>query len=309
MRKIASLALMTALVLGGSATVLRAEDEREGGDGGGRRHARLGDDVRMRLSLGNKKSATPLAKIQVKNRGTNRQDGVLVRLFADSEAGTELWSAVADIAPGRSQGFRVTVTPPSGAVAIVATATLNGVPDERPSDNTDRVGLPRISTPADAAIGAGIYSANGASCHGTDARGTGRAPGLLRRSAGDIWEAIHEGEDGMPTFPGLSANDVRALAAFLKDPGAVTSPPPPPAGTPPTWTGQVKALLDANCNGCHAGTNASGAIRLDTYAGASANASAALSAVQAGRMPKDRTPLTAGQIQILSDWIGGGMLP
>ncbi len=278
----------------------------------GGRHGRLDHDVRVKLTLGDRGSAAPTAKIHLKNQGRSAESGIAVELRAGSETGDLLGSWTADLAPGAWEDIRVSVTPPAGTTVLVATAALSGATDLDPADNVSRAAIRSAAAVGDASVGAALFAAKCASCHGELARGTSSAPGIRGASAGTIGEAIHEGEDGMPVFPNLSANDVRAIAAFLRNPDAVPPPSPPapptapPPGTPVTYRGQVKAILDANCAGCHGGKSPSAGIRLDTYAGASANADRALAAVQAGRMPLGGSPLPAADVQMLQDWIAGG---
>lgn len=278
----------------------------------GGQHGRLDHDVRVKLTLGDRKSATPSARIHVKNQGRSAESGVAVELRAQSETGDLLGSWTVDLNPGAWTDIRVVATPPAGTTVLVATAALSGATDQDPADNVSRVNIGATGAIGDASVGAALFAAKCATCHGELAKGTSRAPWIRGASAGTIGEAIREGEDGMPVFPNLSANDVRAIAAFLKNPDAVqppappVTPPSPPPGTPVTYQGQVKAILDASCAGCHGGKTPSAGIRLDTYAGASANAARALAAVQAGRMPLGGSPLPAASIQALQDWIAGG---
>jgi mono/diheme cytochrome c family protein len=276
-------------------------------------HGRLDHDVRVKLTLGDRKSATPAARIHVKNQGRNAESGVAVELRAQSETGDLLGSWTMDLAPGAWGDIHVVATPPAGTTVLVATAALSGAVDQDPADNVSRVNIGATGAIADASVGAALFAAKCASCHGALAKGTSSGPWIRGVSAGTIWEAIHEGEDGMPTFPNFSSSDVRAIADYLKNPDAVqppappVTPPSPPPGTPVTYKGRVKAILDASCSACHGGKTPSAGIRLDTYAGASANAARALAAVQAGRMPLGGTPLPAADIQAIQDWISGGM--
>src|SRR5581483_4629582 len=72
------------------------------------------------------------------------------------------------------------------------------------------------------AAGMQLYAQHCAACHGTDARGTGRAPELLRarrlrgRTTADVREIIRAGipSGGMPAFA-LPAAQLNALAAYV----------------------------------------------------------------------------------------------
>ena len=318
-------ALAAMVLLGGwSITVHAGENEggddehgggrshHQGGSGGRGHHQRLADDVNLRMTLAHRTGASPEARISVRNRGTNDQSNVLLQVFSDSTGGALLWSTTVSLAKGRSADFRTTIAPAADVLAVVATATLSGAVDAFPSDNTVSVPLGRGGQSGDASLGASLYSTNCASCHGADARGTASGPWIRGRSAGDVNEAIHEGEDGMPTFPFLSWEDARRIAVFLQNPDAVTPPPPPPTTPPPppgsaapTYSGSVKALLDSRCVGCHDNRSPGSGLRFDSYATASSNASSGLAAVKAGRMPKGGT-LTAAEVKLLQDWVTGG---
>jgi mono/diheme cytochrome c family protein len=291
--------LAAGLALGTApATGLSYEDGR----------GRLKDDVRVKLSLRDRRSDSPLAKVRVRNQGRKEQSGVLVALRAGSEAGDILASWTVDLRPGRSWSVRLRVDLPEGTQALVATATLDGAADQRPDDNVSTVNLGPMDPPS---AGASLFAAQCASCHGADASGTPSGPAIAGEDAEEVAEAVREGEDGMPTFPGLTAAEIRAIAAWLRDPVVVPPPPPPPPpppGSAPTYAGNIKALLTANCTACHAGRNAFAGVRLDTLATASANADRALAAMEAGRMPQ-AGPLPAADIQLFRDWIAGGRLP
>jgi mono/diheme cytochrome c family protein len=297
------MAVLAAFAIAGAAAV-RADDDE----------GRAEHDVRVRLRV-SRRGGAPVARVRVKNRGTSRESGVRLEIRADSESGALLWTGSADLRRHRAKAFRIPIVPPEGATSLVAIAALDGAVDGNPWDNVARAFLDgSAGGPAgsgEAAAGAALYAASCASCHGAGARGIGEAPGIRHRRAEEILEAMREGEEGMPTFPAFGAAEARALAAFLADPeGAVPPPPPPPPppGTAPTYAGQVKALLDSRCGACHTGANASANLRFDTYSRASANAAAALAAVQAGRMPLGGS-LTAEEIALLQAWIDGGKLP
>lgn len=289
-------ALLAATLATGAVAGLA---EGSGGD-------RPSDDVCVKLELGDRSSDDPMAKIKVKNRGRNNQTGVLVELRARTGSGDVLSSWTVDLRARRTWSARLRVSPPEGTTVLVATATLDGVADQNPDDNMAIVDLVPAGGNAGAAVGAAIYAANCATCHGAVAEGTAAGPAIAGEDSDEVSEAVREGEDEMPAFPGLSASDIRALVAFLKDPAAAPPPPPPPPpGTAPTYTGNIKALLDAHCKACHTGKSAAMGLRFDTYAASAANAASGLAAVQASRMPK-AGPLTVAEVQLFADWITGG---
>ncbi len=81
------------------------------------------------------------------------------------------------------------------------------------------------------AIGADLYAANCAQCHGADLRGTDQGPSLLSQ----VYEPGHHGDGAflvavaagvrphhwdfgpMPPIPGLTAQDVEAIVAFVRE--------------------------------------------------------------------------------------------
>jgi mono/diheme cytochrome c family protein len=334
---------MGSLALAGCAlclgAVVRADDEG-GGEGGSSSGtwtppAPANQDVRVRLDIVHsrpKKGGPATADVQLTNVGLSDQTNVQLALYVGDTSGAPVWAGTTDAASGASATVRVYPVFPAGTTALIATAVLSGgAVDENPGDNTYRVNLARGRHSADPQAGASIFAANCAMCHGADGSGAS-APGIQRRSAGGVWAALREGEDGMPRFTNLSRRDARDIAAFLADP-SVTPPAPPPSTVPgstpdpapaptpapsptptptptpaptPTWSGQIQAIVTQNCGACHRGATAAAGVKLDTYANVSRNASQALSAIQAGRMPPGgRVP--AAQVQAIQSWIAGGM--
>ena len=298
---------------------LLAEDEREdGGDDDFEHVVRPEHDVACHLRLPADDTVTPgstvAMKLVVRNRG-RRRESVTLSVFANSPVGTPLWTDTVSLRPHARRTRHIEIQVPEDATSLVAVATCDD--DANPGNNIDSEhvggddGGTTTPPPASgyALAGAATYATNCASCHGVDGRGTSLAPNILHRSASDILEAMREGEEGMPRFPAMTSTDARNLAAYLADPAAatppVTPPAPPPTGTTPTYTGQVKSLLDSSCVVCHTGANAPKSIRLDTYANASKNAAAALAAMQAGTMAPGN-PVPASSVQLFADWIAGG---
>ena len=80
-------------------------------------------------------------------------------------------------------------------------------------------------------LGAELYSSNCANCHGQDLRGTEQGPSHLS----EVYEPSHHGDGAflaavsrgspqhhwnfgpMPPVPGLSAEDVEAIVAFVRE--------------------------------------------------------------------------------------------
>jgi alcohol dehydrogenase (cytochrome c) len=83
-----------------------------------------------------------------------------------------------------------------------------------------------------------------ATCHGDEARGTARAPGLVMnprvaaQSVEQLRGYLERGNPGagMPAFPDVSADDLLVLARYLRRINVETILPPPAAGLPSTVT-------------------------------------------------------------------------
>ncbi|HSL57683.1 MAG TPA: cytochrome c [Acidimicrobiales bacterium] len=108
------------------------------------------------------------------------------------------------------------------ATIVVVGITLGACGDDAPT-----------ATPADPqlALGAEVYASACASCHGTDLRGTDQGPSHLSivyepghhpdeafRAAIDLGVPAHHWDHGpMPPIPGLSAAEVDAVIAYVRD--------------------------------------------------------------------------------------------
>jgi mono/diheme cytochrome c family protein len=87
------------------------------------------------------------------------------------------------------------------------------------------------------------FTARCASCHGEEAGGTARGPGLALnpRVAGQSAEQLRDyllrGNPGagMPAFPELAADDLTALVRYVRRVNAETILPPPPAARTVAW--------------------------------------------------------------------------
>ena len=90
--------------------------------------------------------------------------------------------------------------------------------------------------------GADIFAHHCAGCHGGDARGTGKAPGLAAnprlagQSVGDLQAAIERGfpDSGMPAFS-LPAAELAAVATYIHQLNAGVRPPAAPAVRRVAW--------------------------------------------------------------------------
>jgi len=179
--------------------------------------------------------------------------------------------------------------------------------------------------------GAKIWMPLCSGCHGADGTGGTIDENISDEDAGDILEAVREGEEpegddpGMPRFPDIDWADAQAIAAFLRNPDVTVPTDPPPTDPPPTdpptdppttdppttppaaptYSGQVAAILSKACVACHTGTSAAAKVRLDNYSNASANATKSVNAIASGKMPPGGS-FPAGDLQVLRDWIAAG---
>jgi mono/diheme cytochrome c family protein len=264
--------------------------------------------IKMKVTAGN--TVSPLAKLTVKNLGTSTQNGVQVKVFAENEAGLQLWSGAVDLPPGKSAVLLAHCFLDQDTTTLVAVASPAGAQDGDPTDNIARAGLGLAGKAALAIVGRSIHLAHCASCHGQGGAGLGGAPSIVGAASTTILAKAAAG--GNHAVPWLSKTDAKNLSTFLKDPAGVVMPPslpPAPQGGWPTYQGSVKTLLDAKCVGCHGPLLATAGVFLDTYSGAVGNATRALLAMQLGLMPKSGGKLPAADIQVVQDWITGGMRP
>jgi mono/diheme cytochrome c family protein len=234
---------------------------------------------------------------------------VVVKVFAENETGLELWSGTVDLPPGKSVRLAQRVWLDADTTTLVATATLEGVADEDPTDNQSRGGLGLRGRAALVLVGRSLHLARCAACHGDDAAG-GSGPSIVGATGKEILLKAAAGGDH--DVPWLSRRDARDLGLFLRDPGGAILPPPlptPPPGGWPTYTGSVKTLLDARCISCHGAFQANGGVRLDSYKSASANARRALYDARIGKMPQGGKRFTPTEVALLQDWIDGGRRP
>ena len=72
-----------------------------------------------------------------------------------------------------------------------------------------------------------------------------------------------------------------------------------------SYSKDIAPMLKSNCTSCHAGAFAPSGVDLSTYAGAKANAGAANSAIQAGKMPPSGA-LSATNKQLFQSWVTEG---
>lgn len=94
---------------------------------------------------------------------------------------------------------------------------------------------------------------------------------------------------------------------------------PAPAAGAVSFSKDIMPIFEISCVNCHGGERTSKALDLKTYtslmAGSQSGAvivpgnaanSMLIQSIQAGKMPKRGTPLTAQQIQMLVDWVNAG---
>ena len=331
-RKPITVVLVAALTALLAAPALRADDDRGDDDRSrgdradddraaeihtersraAKRRDRADNDVRVQLKVRGKRGADLRVRLTVKNRGQLEQSDLEVILH-DGDPQNPLFREVISLSPGKRQKFRLKLDPDD--VGDVLTASCYGAheEDDRPDDNEVSETI-TSGTPTDAsaaARGRSIYVPLCSGCHGADGRGGSVDENIAREPWHEFVEAFAKGEDGMPLFPNLNSRDARDIVAYLRDPSAVTPPPttppttPPPAGTSPTYKQNVKRVLDSQCAACHGKRSPAGGITLSSYSSSSRNASAALAAITARRMPPNGSVSTIDQ-QTIRDWITGG---
>lgn len=281
-----------------------------------KRKHRADNDVRVELKVRGKRKDRLRVEVKVKNRGRLDQSNLEVVLH-DGDAANPIWSNVISLDSGKRKKFRLRFDRED--VGDLLTAECRGPhdDDENPDDNDDSepVAPDPPREPSAAERGRDIYVPLCSGCHGADGRGGSvEDENIARESWDEFVEAFREGEDGMPTYPNLTSRDARDIVAYLRNPDSVapptppTEPPPvdpPPPGTTPTYTQNVKSILDARCVSCHGSGFAAAGIALHTYSTASQNATATLASVVAGRMPTSGS-LSTADIQTIRDWIDGG---
>jgi mono/diheme cytochrome c family protein len=339
-----SLVVLGLALVSGRLVLAESEGDDDAAGWGGWTGAvvRPQHDVVCTLRVIAKKNAvisgtTAKATLVVANKARTAVHDVALAVYADSASSAPLWTQTIWLRGHRRAVRHLRLDVPADATSLVAVA--NCATDDNPGNNIDTVivGTPpvgggttgggttggTIGTHSPSAIaGAATYSSNCASCHGAAAQGTRLAPRILGRSASSVYEAVREGDDGMPRFLGITTTDAKNIAAFLADPAAATASPPPPAG-PATYSGSVQAMFAASCVACHQGSSAPYGVRLDTYADASANAAAALAAMKGqalipgtssidptamppGSNPSSPTATTTANIDLLTAWIAAG---
>lgn len=370
-RTLTALAVLTALTLAPAASEA-GSGKRKGG--GSSRH-----DVSVKLSKPKSSEGGTTFRLTVKNKTRNAESGVSVTVWSDADPVTPVWEATTDLSKRERARWNLVLDLPEGTTQLSAAVEMGGgVVDARPSDDEDVEacepeedhdedvdddgeedvdededgddGAPAGDPPTATAAtrGAEIWNSLCVGCHGADGRGGTVEEVVSDEGAGSIYEAVREGEGGMPVFSSLTRADCTDIAAYLRDPSAATPPADgggtggtggqPGTGTggtgtgtggtgtggtggtgtggtgtgtggttgpAPTYTNRIAAIMSKNCVACHTGTKASAKIRLDTYANVSKNATAALAAIQGGRMPPGGAVPTA-DVTAIQEWIKAG---
>jgi mono/diheme cytochrome c family protein len=70
----------------------------------------------------------------------------------------------------------------------------------------------------------------------------------------------------------------------------------------------VKPIFDSPCVQCHGANLAFKNVKLDTYAGAKANANSSYQQIVDGNMPQGGRKLTPAEKAAILDWINGGLI-
>jgi hypothetical protein len=74
-----------------------------------------------------------------------------------------------------------------------------------------------------------------------------------------------------------------------------------------SYCNDIKPFLETNCTSCHSASNASGGVKLDTFADVENHSSASNAAIQSGSMPKGKTLSTADK-SLFNTWVDRGMV-
>lgn len=317
---------MVLTLTAGSALVAQADD------GGRTRAPRALHDVAVSLGKVKPTRSGSRVKVRLKNRGRSFERGVQVSLWSDAQPATPVWEATTDVRRGGHETWKLVLELPEGTTALTASCDLSSDMDEDESNDDDVSDVPPAAGGGDALAieGAKLWMPLCSGCHGADGTGGTVDENISDEDAGDILEAVREGEEpeddepGMPRFPELDWADAQAIAAFLRNPDVTvptdpppTDPPPtdpPPTDPPPTdpppaaptYSADVSVILAQYCTACHTGASAAKKIRLDNYTNAAANATKSVNAIASGKMPPGGGTFPPEDLQILRDWIAGG---
>jgi cytochrome c oxidase cbb3-type subunit 3 len=136
--------------------------------------------------------------------------------------------------------------------------------------------------------GAEQFARNCASCHGADGRGGDKAPAIatmptvVALSDADLIKIVHDGtQAGMPAFPQLGDDGIRAVVDYLRTlQGKTSSNSPAAAVIGDSNSGHTLFFGKAQCSSCHMVSGAGGfiAAELTTY-GQSHNEDAIIKAI------------------------------
>ncbi len=186
----------------------------------------------------------------------------------------------------------------------------------------------KAKTKLKATLGKQLYDDNCLICHGTLGKGTDTAPNIRRKSLSDFMEVLtggknseggeseketESGEGSMPSFD-FTREEVIAIKYYLMHPKQAgtgntttttdtnTSSTTTTIQTTPTYTNDIKAILDINCVSCHGGIVTP---NLSTYANAFAKKDRIKAKVDSGTMPPSGS-LNASDIATIDAWVAAG---
>ncbi len=171
------------------------------------------------------------------------------------------------------------------------------------------------SSGGDSILGAGVFAANCASCHGASGEG-GIGPMLAGQSldSAAVADVVDTGRGLMPSFASmLSAEEVAAVAAYVSGLGSGSDPTANPTTTlddaaesaAAAGGGSVSGsrVFAANCASCHGGSGQGGVG--PALAGRSLSSSAVRSVVGSGRglMPSFASTLSAEEVAAVAAYV------
>jgi len=207
------------------------------------RRGRSGKSLKLsvRRPKGKARSGESVAvRVKIRNRTDEERTARLVLTFEG--AGEPAHDEILTLAPRERRRTEVSVRLPAEYEGrkLRISASL----DEEEDQTQVKVRPPEdgSSTPDEWESGRLLFAANCAACHDVDDRD-------LRKEDLDDWlEAVREGEDDMPAFPGLSAGDVRAMRDYVLAPDRGSEPGN--SEDDAEWI-RGRELYATNCAACH----------------------------------------------------------
>lgn len=207
--------------------------------------AKSGAPVRVRVKK--KRGKVPpggaaVLRVKVKNR---TRESIVREVTLSWATGDTIATRTVELGPKDRERFEVAAPVPDGTTGGKLTVVATCGSDE--SRTKVRV---KAAPGTGAANGRDLFLSSCAGCHGQTGSG-------LRGEDFSGWKAaLRRGPGSMPRFPDLTSDDIRAMRAYVKNPGVDPGGDPGvPPGNPTdpadeNWL-HGKDLFLANCAGCH----------------------------------------------------------